>query len=135
MDGHSKVNTMGFDFNIVACYHLDPATGKPFVYTMNQNHTMERNFTLHVEIPEEYREFVQLRGKVLHMYCDSFGDQMFCPMVEFAEQFPEWEDVHEWIIDHGWTDDDWSEETHWKFKEAADWFAQQPVTYLAMWSY
>jgi hypothetical protein len=125
---------MGFDFSIQLCLHLCPTTGKPFVY----DREFKKVYTFPtVEVPEEYRRFVQLRGSFLHVYTDFYNEKDIyqVPVEGILDAFPSWEAVKESSWYEGCDGWDWSEEDHDTFRKALEWFAEQPYSFQASWSY
>lgn len=125
---------MGFDFTIHLVVSICPSTGQPFIYTKGWEKLYE---IPKLEIPEEYRQFLQDRGRLYHAYTEYFNqnDRNYATTEELVETFPKWEEVKgsDWY--EGYTEDDWSEQTHKLFYEALQWFTEQPHTFLANWSY
>lgn len=125
---------MGFDFAIHLVLHICSKTGQPYVYSKG----LEKLYGIpKLEIPEKYLPFVQDRGHLYHVYTDYFNenDVLSASPEDLLDHFPEWEDVVSSSVYEGYTEDDWSEQTHNLFREALQWFSRQPYSFQASWSY
>lgn len=125
---------MGFDFSIQLILKICSKTGQPFFYS----NKFEKIYELpKLEVPEEFRPFVQDRGRLYHVYTDDFNidNKLEASPEELLDVFPDWEDVKGSDYYEGYTENDWSEKTHNLFREALEWFAKQPYSFQASWSY
>lgn len=125
---------MGFDFSIQLVLSICSKSGQPYVYSRG----WEKLYELpKLEIPEEYRQFLQDRGPLYHIYTDYFSkNQRFSATTEeLLENFPEWDEVKDSHWYERYADDEWPEQTHNLFREALQWFSEQPYTFQASWSY
>ena len=125
---------MGFDFSIELCLRFCSTTGKPYVYDREFKKVFELPT---VEVPEEHRRFVQLRGSIFHAYTEFYNEKDIyqVPVEGILEAFPEWEDVKSSSWYEGYKEEDWSEADHNAFKKALEWFVAQPYSFQASWCY
>lgn len=123
---------MGYDFYIKARFAVCEITGQLYYYSLNP---LTRHYDLSkIVVPEQYRRFLYLRGRMYHLYTqDVSNDDWFQTEIsELVETFPSWEDIEE----SGFAEDyDWKEEDHNQFREALEWFANQDGIFYASWSY
>lgn len=130
---------MGFDLCFLLSVHLCPETGKPFHYGYNNlTKKFEKIYgSPEVEIPEELRKSLVLRGHFLHAYTDYFNenDVYDVSVNVFQEHFPTWDEFTE--SDY-YTDDDpdaWTETQHKNLKKLVDYLCEQPIQFMVSWSY
>jgi hypothetical protein len=122
---------MGFDFFIELCIHLCEETGRPYVYSSNFEKVYELP-TLPV-VPEVHRRFLKLRGRIFHLYTYDYNEK--ADVNSILDTFPTWEEVKESGYYEDYTEADWSEADHAAFRAALEWFAKQPFSFQASWSY
>lgn len=122
---------MGFDWFITLSFHIDESTGLPYVWgpgLQRQPYNPEDYC-----VPEQYRQFVYLRGHLFHEYTRGaeVNDTYECNTSVILEHFPSWTEITE-------VDDfehyDWSEEKHNLLKEALTWFSSKDH-FNVSWSY
>lgn len=129
---------MGYDWSIILSLRLDPATGKAAFYNLQSSRVELTPFNpADFVVPEEYREFIQMRGHHLQVYTkpveeDSkeYGVTRYDAVPsEILHFYPSWESILEkdpYI--------DWTEEEHTKLKEALKWFDSKGC-YKVEWCY
>lgn len=125
---------MGFDWNLTIQVYIDPATGKPWVWS----HDGELKKIPFVPedwiLPERFREFAIMRGHHLYHYIHYVEEYEFNSQTTadiLLAYFPVWEDIKDNVV---WTNYDWDEEKHNLFHECLRWCAKKGQ-YGATWSY
>ena len=124
---------MGFDFYMTINVRVDSATGMPFVWGKNST-----KLPYDPEawcLPEEFREFAQLRGHFLRHYTDPiekmFGNTYEVYVETLLFEFPKWSEISDRI---GFFYDEWDEAKHNHFRKCLEWCADKGG-YRAEWSY
>ncbi len=123
---------MGFDFYLKISVQVDPATGLPFVW--GKNSTKLPYDPEGWRLPEEFREFAQMRGHFLHLYTDTLEQKYRCYELDpgtFLSHYPTWSEIAD-RIDFEY--DDWNEEKHNRFKRCLKW-CDNKGGYVPEWSY
>jgi hypothetical protein len=122
---------MGFDLIISLDLSINEHTGLPFVYGPNCERLpyVPSDF----EVPHKYRKWVQRRGSVFHLYIK--GHEGYMTSAEnFLDRFPGWADVCNEMGPNGAQEYDWTEDDHYDFKKAIEWFAKKNH-FTVSWSY
>jgi len=122
---------MGFDLHIKLVLHMCPDTGKPFYY--NKDDFRKMYDISEINVPEEYRKYLVIRGHFLHVYTRVFNeeDRFEVDTSEFLDEFPSWKITR---ADDKY-DDYWTEQDHRSFKALLKWTVQQPAFFVVSWSY
>ncbi len=129
---------MGFDLLIELSFSICHETGKPFYYIENSNGNLKKEYNLsNIEVPEKYRKYLKLRGKIFHAYTEHFNlQEIFETDVSiFLDDFPDWKTVCEYKEKFEYSDDEWTEAEHQEFYFALVWCVGQPQRYMVTWSY
>lgn len=130
---------MGFDLSFLMSLHLCPKTGKPFYYGVNpETKRMDKIYGVpELEIPEELRKSLVLRGHFLHVYTDYFNDNDVYDVSAnvFLEHFPSWEEFleSEWYSEED--PDAWTKKDHKNLKKLVKFLCKQPIQFMVSWSY
>lgn len=129
---------MGFDLYIHMCMIMDETTGKPFYYGLNEETgKSEKIFGLPIiEIPEELRKYMYLRGHHMHVYTDKFNrkDIYHVSSDTFLERFPSWTRYR----DSDYYADDpsaWTHDDHRNLKKLLKFLELQMVDFSVSWNY
>jgi len=115
---------MGFDIYIHCIVNICKNTGRHFYYGSAQEEIVPK------PIPEEHREFVQMRGKIYRIYTQLVTDESCTSVANFVDKFPEWSDI---VVDSDF-DSSWTEGMHDRFYNALKWFSEQEICYMISWS-
>ena len=112
-----------------------PASGKPFWYKFNpETKQVDKCYEFpDIQVPSKMCEYLQLRGRFLYAYTDSFNElRIFDVNVhDFLHEFPTWQRVRA----HEEFDDSWIEEDHFGFLRLLEWCSQQSIEFRVSWSY
>jgi hypothetical protein len=127
---------MGFDLTITLNVSIDPQTGLPYIYYVDNNRFLNKKPYVPQEhkIPDKYLRFIEQRGSIFHSYIKQFEENVHDTSVAcFLEFYPEWEYVEK---ENG-TEYEWCEKDHYEFKEALEWMCSvSPVPiFNVCWSY
>ena len=120
---------MGIDFFINLTLMIDP-----FVLRYGPNGFHKDKFDgKDFIVPEEYRQFLSMRGPHLKAYLDL--ERNYAEIDVLLTQFPTWEKVKNEIED--FEDEYWNEGDHNLFHKALQWFSNEPRTgsFISRWSY
>ncbi len=126
---------MGFDLSIIMSLQMCPAAGKPFWYKFNPDtKLLDKCYELpDIQVPSKMCEYLQLRGRFLHAYTDTFNEifKYEANIHDFLEKFPSWERVKA----HEEYDESWIEEDHLGFLRLLEWCSNQCVEFHVTWSF
>lgn len=125
---------MGFDLCVEIQFHMDPATGEPYVWSRSVELRRLPIDLAEYRVPEKYRNYLKLRGRLLHCYIKGFDKSVFTAEADdFLEHYPSWSDVVGYMDEpDGW--DYWKETEHNEFKSFLEWASTKRGFYLS-WSY
>lgn len=131
---HAFFVTMGFDWFLTIEVYVDPATGKPWVWSKDGE---LKKIPFNPEdwiLPERFREFAIMRGHHLHPYIKRVEEYEFNSRASadiLLHYFPVWEDIKDKL---DWEDYEWDEAKHKLFEECLTWCVKVGH-YGASWSY
>jgi hypothetical protein len=86
------------------------------------------------EVPTEHRKYINQTGDIYHAYTtrrfeDWYkGNQM--SVLSFLDGYPKWSEVARCFEN----DFAWNETEHLEFKKALEWFAEQSIDFMVVWS-
>lgn len=104
---------MGFYIHICIQFNIDQTTGKPTLSS--------------VEVPEQYRRFLNEKGSHYNYYVLD-DDTHIHNTSNLYNNFPRWEDIYENLSDK--EKNNWTEEDHNLLHEAMKWFSEQNEHYV-----
>jgi hypothetical protein len=119
---------MGFYIYIYCQLNICKDTGKHFYYGK-----LDKIYDIPQIIPEEYREFISMSGKVFRIYTNLITDDTLTSVENFVDKYPLWTDIIE-DSDFEKYCNFWNEDKHKKFYDALKWFSEQDVNYMIGWS-
>jgi hypothetical protein len=120
---------MGFDIYIHCSFNICKDTGKLYYYK-----GLNKVYDMPEPVPEEYREFVKMRGHVFGIYTKLVTDWTSTSVENFLDKYPNWCDI---LDDDDFEDISsyWCESHHIRFYEALKWFSKQDISYTISWDY
>jgi hypothetical protein len=116
---------MGFHIYISCTLDICKDTGRHFYYK-----GFEKVYDMPPLVPKEYREFVNMKGKVFRDYVNLVTDEMSTSACNFLDKYPDWSD----IVENSEHSEAWNETEHDRFYTALQWFSDQG-NYTISWSY
>lgn len=129
---------MGFDIAIRCILNVCPLTGMLYHYGIDsESFDFKKIYAMPVlNVPTEYRKYVQGRGSVFHAYTNYFNELSITTtdIDTFLDQYPVWSNVCKWSTMNAW-DDQWTETDHDLFKKTLMWFNTQKIVFEVSWSY
>ena len=117
---------MGFTIYIYCPLYICKDTGRHFYYK-----GFEKIYDMPQAIPEEYREYVNMKGRVFRIYANNVTDQTDTTVENFLDKYPNWSDV---VKDNDFDPNSWNTYEHYRFYDALKWFSQQNICYIISWS-
>ena len=132
---------MGFDFTISLALNMCPKTGKPFFYEAAFGYCV-KNYTLpDIQVPEDLREYLELRGHHLHAYVEHWdATNLYDVSAErMLDSFPSWEQYKKSSFaefpEDSDDEDSWNEKDHNSLRTLLEWCCRQGVSFHVSWSY
>ena len=113
---------MGFYMYITCTLEICKDSGKHFYYKGTK-----KIYAMPEVIPEEYRDYVNLKGSVYEIYASLVTDDVSTSVTNFVQKFPNWSDIKD-------RTEYWTEEAHDKFRNALLWFSAQETCYTISWT-
>ena len=124
---------MGFDLLVQLEFSVDPKTGAPYVWGGTYETGLLRipvQLSDYI-VPEQYRKYLQQRGRIFHQYIKGFATNIYNSTAEeFLENYPQWSQVKEYMDDADTSD----LVCHNEFKEFLKW-AVEKNCFMIRWSY
>jgi hypothetical protein len=119
---------MGFHIYINCFLGICEDTGKHFYYR-----NFQKVYDMPPVVPEEHREFINMKGKVFRIYTDLITDDTSTSVTNFIDKYPEWFDI---VEDSNFEScsEYWNEEKHNRFYAALKWFSDQDISYTISWN-
>jgi len=118
---------MGFYMYITCPLEICNETGRHYYYA-----GLQKVYTMPPDVPEPYRSYVKMKGKIYRIYAQLVSDDMSICVEDFAGNFPEWSEVVD-CHDYEGCSESWSLEKHDDFRSALKWFATQDTSYMVSW--
>jgi hypothetical protein len=128
----------GFELEIELRTSICSETGKPYIRRYyNNNYEDDDDFVKIYDlpvIPEQYRPYVSMCGKVYYYYIENTGKNPYRGSAHVSTvlaQFPTWETIvfHTEFFPSEW----WTEERHKEFKEFLLWCLDTDANYRVRW--
>ena len=118
---------MGFHMYITCTMEICKETGRHYYYGKSQ-----KIYDTPQVIPEMYREFVSMSGKIFRIYARLVTDERDTSVTHFVDTFPDWSDI---VADDDFEKygDTWDEDKHDKLRNGLKWFSEQDVCYMICW--
>jgi len=116
---------MGFNIYISCTLAICKDTGRHFYYK-----GFEKVYDMPPPVPEEYREFTSMKGRIFIDYVNLITDETETTVANFFDKYPHWSD----IVDSSEHSDVWNETEHDRFYNALKWFSEQTICYTISWN-
>jgi hypothetical protein len=117
---------MGFDIYIHLSLQICKDTGRYFYYKGG-----DKIYDMPYTVPEEYREFVSMKGSIFRIYTSLVTDEVSTSVENFVDKYPNWSDI---IEDSNFEKSlFWNEDKHNRFYAALKWFMEQGSCYNISW--
>jgi hypothetical protein len=117
---------MGFSIYIYCQLDICKDTGRHFYYK-----GFEKIYDMPKAVPEEYREYVNMKGRVFRIYTELITDETSTTVVNFLDKYPDFSDV---LDNSDFDPNSWNAYEHCRFYDALKWFSEQDICYIISWS-
>lgn len=125
---------MVFTINIHACVAICPENGKPYYIGKIDGKYQKIYGFPDIEVPKNYRRFLNESNAIYRTYTQhSESCQYFEDIINILDKFPTWNDLDK-KFDNIENDYNWSQADHDLLKQALEWFDDQDVRFVMVWT-